>query len=248
TPDPSEAEIDATVEAVLFATNTPLSPPKIAQVAEIPGGRRVIKESVARLNDVYEQSGRVFRIESIAGGYRFHTLPQYHDVLARLTKVKSDSKLSQAAMETLAIVAYRQPIIRADVEAIRGVACGEMLRSLMEKNLVKITGRAEVLGRPMLYGTTNHFLEVFGLNSLDDLPQGEELRTPPEPKEDNPEEPEPQDDQEEAPKAEPAEQREESSETENAADAQTTPYNEQTDADAEDQAADSEAEPEDRIE
>ena len=104
------------------------------------------------------------------------TRPEYHDVVRRLFKNKSDSKLSQAAMETLAIVAYRQPILRADIEAIRGVASGEMLRSLMDKNLVKIVGRAEVLGRPMLYGTTRRFLEVFGLNSLDDLPNVEALR------------------------------------------------------------------------
>ena len=104
------------------------------------------------------------------------TRPEYHDVVSRLFKNKSDSKLSQAAMETLAIVAYRQPILRADIEAIRGVASGEMLRSLMEKNLVKIVGRAEVLGRPMLYGTTRRFLEVFGLNGLEDLPNVEALR------------------------------------------------------------------------
>jgi len=97
-------------------------------------------------------------------------------VIGRLFKNKSDSKLSQAAMETLAIVAYRQPILRADIEAVRGVASGEMLRSLMDKNLVKIVGRAEVLGRPMLYGTTRQFLEVFGLNGIDDLPNVEALR------------------------------------------------------------------------
>jgi segregation and condensation protein B len=105
------------------------------------------------------------------------TLPQYHEVLSRLFKTRSDSKLSQAAMETLAILAYRQPILRVDVEAIRGVACGEVLRGLMEKNLVKIVGRAEVIGRPMLYGTTKNFLEIFGLGSLEDLPRVEELRS-----------------------------------------------------------------------
>jgi len=104
------------------------------------------------------------------------TLPQYHDVISRLFKTRNDSRLSQAAMETLSIVAYRQPVLRADIEAIRGVACGEVLRSLMEKQLVKIVGRAEVLGRPMLYGTTRRFLEIFGLNSLDELPKFEELR------------------------------------------------------------------------
>ena len=90
----------------------------------------------------------------------------------------SPNKLSRAAMETLAIIAYKQPIIRADVEAIRGVACGEMIRSLVYKGLVKIVGKAEVLGRPLLYGTTRKFLQVFGLNSLKDLPTVEELKKP----------------------------------------------------------------------
>ena len=89
-----------------------------------------------------------------------------------------DNKLSPAAMETLAIIAYKQPVIRVDIEAIRGVAVGEVIRSLMYKGLVKIVGRAEILGRPMLYGTTRKFLEVFGLNSLKDLPKAEELKKP----------------------------------------------------------------------
>jgi segregation and condensation protein B len=171
-----EAEIDAVVEAILFSTTTPLSAGKIAQVAELPS-RRPVKGAIERLNNRYADMGCTFRIDSIAGGYQMLTVEEYHDVVSRLFKQRSDSRLSQAALEALAIVAYRQPIIRADVEAIRGVASGEMLRKLMEKNLVKIVGRAEVLGRPMLYGTTRQFLEVFGLNSLDDLPRVEELRS-----------------------------------------------------------------------
>ncbi len=171
-----EAEIDAVVEAILFSTTTPLSAGKIAQVAEFPS-RRPVKGAIERLNNRYAEMGCTFRIDSIAGGYQMLTVEEYHDVVSRLFKQRSDSRLSQAALEALAIVAYRQPIIRADVEAIRGVASGEMLRKLMEKNLVKIVGRAEVLGRPMLYGTTKQFLEVFGLNSLDDLPRVEELRS-----------------------------------------------------------------------
>lgn len=171
----AEREIAATVEAILFATDSPLSAAKIALVAELPN-RGLVKRAVAQLNERYEQMGCAFCIEPIAGGYQMLTRPQYHDVVGRLFKNKSDSKLSQAAMETLAIVAYRQPILRADIEAVRGVASGEMLRGLMDKNLVKIVGRAEVLGRPMLYGTTRQFLEVFGLNSIDDLPNVESLR------------------------------------------------------------------------
>ncbi len=171
----AEAEVAATVEAILFASDSTLTAAKIATTAELP--QRVVNAAIKSLNERYEQAGAAFRIEAIAGGYQMLTLPAYHDVLSRLLQTKSESKLSQAAMETLAIVAYRQPILRADVEAIRGVACGDMLRGLMEKSLVKIVGRADVLGRPMLYGTTRRFLEVFGLARLEDLPRIEELRS-----------------------------------------------------------------------
>lgn len=168
------AEVIATVEAILFASDSPLKPAKISQVAEL--GIREIKKAIESLNARYDEIGAAFRIENIADGYQMLTQPQYHDVLSRLLRVRNDSRLSQAAMETLAITAYRQPILRADIEAIRGVACGEVLRGLLERQLIKIVGRAEVPGRPMLYGTTRRFLEVFGLSSLDDLPRVEELR------------------------------------------------------------------------
>jgi segregation and condensation protein B len=171
-----EAEIAAVVEAILFSSDSPMAAGRIAQVAELQG-QRAVREAVRSLNQRYEQMGCAFRIEEIGGGFQMLTLGQYHDVLGRLFKARGESKLSQAALETLAIIAYRQPILRADVEAIRGVASGEVLRGLMEKQLVKIVGRAEVLGRPMLYGTTRRFLDVFGLGSLEDLPRVEELRS-----------------------------------------------------------------------
>jgi segregation and condensation protein B len=172
----SDAEVAATVEAMLFASDAPLPASRIASVAELPASR--VKKAIASLNERYGEIGSSFRIEEIAGGYQMLTLPEYNDVLGQLFAARKDSRLSQPAMETLAIIAYRQPILRADIEAIRGVACGEVLRGLLEKNLIKIVGRAEVIGRPMLYGTTKTFLEVFGLASLDDLPRVEELRTP----------------------------------------------------------------------
>ncbi|MBT3202547.1 MAG: SMC-Scp complex subunit ScpB [Phycisphaerales bacterium] len=185
------AEVAATVEAILFSTDTPMTAAKILQVAEL-SCKRDVTDAVDILNDRYEDSGSAFRIEMIAGGYRLQTLEAYHQVLARLFKSKSESKLSQPAMETLSIVAYRQPVLRADIEAIRGVACGEVLRKLMEKMLIKIVGRAEVIGRPMLYGTTRRFLEVFGLASLSDLPRSEELREAPAPPQKKPPAPEPE--------------------------------------------------------
>lgn len=135
-----------------------------------------IRAAVEALNDDYEQTGRSFRIERVAGGLQMLTMPAYAEDITRLKGARQSSKLSQAALETLAIIAYRQPILRADLESIRGVACGEVLRSLMERRLVRIAGRAEEIGRPMLYGTTKEFLEVFGLATLDDLPNAKDLR------------------------------------------------------------------------
>jgi segregation and condensation protein B len=173
--DPALTEMIATVEAILFASDSPLTVSKIGSVAELTPG--AVGKAITALNERYAEGTSAFRIEPIANGYQMLTLPEYQDVLSRLLRTKSQSRLSQAAMETLAIVAYRQPIMRADIEAIRGVACGDLLRGLMEKGLIKIVGRAEVLGRPMLYGTTRRFLEVFGLGALDDLPRVEELRS-----------------------------------------------------------------------
>jgi len=130
------------------------------------------------MNKKYRAGGFSFRIEKISGGYQMMTLSVFNSWITKLIKVRSDNKLTPAGLETLAIVAYKQPIIRADVEAIRGVASGEILRNLMYKGMVKIVGRAEVIGRPMLYGTTKKFLDVFGLNTLKDLPKIEELKAP----------------------------------------------------------------------
>lgn len=163
---------ESIVEAVLFATDTPLPASKIAQIMGT-GDAKSVKKHIDVLNHHYAETGRSFRIDLIAKGYQMLTVPAYNGWVSKVLRVRSESKLSPAAMETLAIIAYKQPILRADIEAIRGVAAGEMVNRLREMNLVKIVGRAEELGRPMLYGTTRRFLEVFGLASLDDLPQVE---------------------------------------------------------------------------
>jgi segregation and condensation protein B len=163
------------VEALLFATDTPLPAAKIAQVLGV-GTARDVRDHVAALNETYERIGAVFRIEEIAGGYQMLTLPEFNVWLGRLLRARQDGKLSGAALETLAIVAYKQPVTRAEIESIRGVAAGDLLARLRDLNLVKIVGRAEDLGRPLLYGTTRRFLEVFGLGSLEDLPKVESLR------------------------------------------------------------------------
>lgn len=171
-----EVTTEGVIESLLFASDEALRAKRIADIVET--GTKQVREHIKNLNSKYKDGKRSFRIVRIAGGYQMLTLSVYNGWLEKLLRVRGDSKLSAAAMETLAIIAYKQPIIRADIESIRGVAAGEMIRQLMRKGLVKIVGRAEILGRPMLYGTTKKFLEVFGLNTLRDLPKVEELKRP----------------------------------------------------------------------
>ncbi|MBA7677072.1 Segregation and condensation protein B [subsurface metagenome] len=173
----AEPTAESVVEAVLFASDEPLTAERLAKIAET--SIRQIRRHIENLNDKYNTGKNAFTIEQIAGGYQMMTLGPYNYWLKKLLRTRTDSKLSPAALETLAIIAYKQPVIRADIEAVRGVMVGEIVRGLMFKGLVRIVGRAEVLGRPMLYGTTKKFLEVFGLNSLKDLPKIEELKKPP---------------------------------------------------------------------
>jgi segregation and condensation protein B len=160
------------LEALLFSTHHPLTAGRLAELIEMESTKPV-RKAIQDLNKQYEQTGRCFRVDQVAGGYQLLTLPEFGEALKTLHQKEIDAKLTKAALETLAIIAYKQPILRADIESIRGVACGETIRSLMEKHLVKIAGRAEEPGRPILYGTTKRFLELFGLNSLKDLPQSE---------------------------------------------------------------------------
>ena len=167
----------AVLEALLFSTHHPLTAGRLAELMDLDS-TKPIRRAIKDLNEQYEQGNRCFRVEQVAGGYQLLTLPEYGEYLKKLHQKEADAKLTKAALETLAIIAYKQPILRADVEAIRGVACGETIRSLMEKHLVKIAGRAEEPGRPILYGTTKRFLELFGLNSVKDLPQSEDAMKP----------------------------------------------------------------------
>lgn len=172
-----ETTLESVVEAILFASDEPMNINRLLKITEV-GDTKQIRSCIESLNEKYKNNNSAFYIEQIAGGYQMMTLSVYNGWLKKLLRVRTDNKLTQAGLETLAIISYKQPIIRADIEAIRGVGSGEMIRSLMYKGLVKIVGRAEVLGRPMLYGTTKKFLEVFGLNTLKDLPKVEELKAP----------------------------------------------------------------------
>lgn len=172
TPPQPDTPLPVQVEVLLMSTDRPLGEARLAELLGLEGGEAApsIRTAVEQLNREYEGSGRAFRAARLAGGWQLLTLPDYEPLVSRLHQQRHESKLGPAALETLAIVAYRQPIMRAEIEAIRGVASGEVLRTLLERRLLKIVGRAEQLGRPMLYGTTTHFLKVFGLASLDDLP------------------------------------------------------------------------------
>ena len=162
----------AMLEALMLGTHSPLTAGRLAELLDLDSTKPV-RKAIKSLNEQYSSAGRAFRIEQVAGGYQILTLPEFGEALKKLHQKEADAKLTKAALETLAIIAYKQPILRADIEAIRGCACGETIRSLMEKHLVKIAGRAQEPGRPILYGTTKRFLELFGLNNLRDLPQPE---------------------------------------------------------------------------
>ncbi len=166
----SDLTPESIVEALLFSTNEPVQAARITKILGI-GTAGDIKTYVAGLNERFEETGASFRIELTAKGYVMQTLPAYHPWVSKLHKTRGESRLTPAGLETLAIVAYKQPTLRADIETVRGVAVGDMLLRLRELNLVRIVGRAEEIGRPLLYGTTTKFLEVFGLRSVKDLPK-----------------------------------------------------------------------------
>jgi segregation and condensation protein B len=136
------------------------------------------KRQLSALRSLLELGRSAFQIEELAGGFQLLTRPEFHPWLSRLRRVGAEANLSPAARETLAIVAYQQPVTRADVEAVRGVGSGEVLRQLLDKKFVKIAGREGSLGRPQLYATTGKFLQVFGMKSLKDLPAAEGLKLP----------------------------------------------------------------------
>jgi segregation and condensation protein B len=170
----------AAIEAMLFSSPDPVSTRKLAQALDVDGvDGRTVRTLVNELAAEYYEQSRGFTIEEVAGGFRMVSHPdQIDQVAALLGSNASAARLSAAALEPLAVVAYKQPVTRADIEAIRGVQAGPLLRTLLQKGLVRIAGRAEIIGRPLLYGTTKQFLEHFGLRSLNELPKVEELPRP----------------------------------------------------------------------
>lgn len=155
----------------------PLTAKRLAEVVGAEGAE-VIPVLVNRLRGLLDEDGSPFGIVEVAGGYQLLTRPSYHPWLLRLRRTGHDARLSPPALETLAVIAHKQPITRAEVEAIRGVGCGEMIRLLAERGLIRVGGRHDSLGRPQLYVTTKKFLQLFGLNSLAELPGVDALPGP----------------------------------------------------------------------
>lgn len=169
-----QEQLKRIIEALLFASDKPLSVAQIKQVLEdLDIG--AIKSAADQLKQEYKDSGRSFGIAEIAGGYQIITDPAYAPWLQKLYRKSHTEKLSHPSLETLAIIAYRQPITRLEIEDIRGVNVDGVLKTLLERALVRISGRKQILGRPFLYSTTKNFLEFFALQSLEDLPKLEEF-------------------------------------------------------------------------
>ncbi len=166
-------DIKNIVESLLFVAEEPLT---IERLTKIISGAQTgqLRQALEELEVEYEARQGGFFLNQVAGGYQFRTRPEHMEWIKRLLQPKP-LHLSRAAVETLAIIAYKQPVIRSDIEHIRGVDCGGVLRVLLERKFIRVLGRRELPGRPLIYATTKHFLEVFGLKNLEDLPTPKEI-------------------------------------------------------------------------
>ena len=180
TPDRAPLErLDFSVEALVFASDAPLRAEDVARAVGEVSGADVdpvgVAASVERLNAEYDGTDRAFRIVAFGGGYRMATVAAAAPYLRVLFAQTDERRLSRSLLETLAVVAYKQPVTKPEVDYVRGVGSDYALRSLLEKDLVALAGRSETVGRPLLYGTTEHFLDLFGLGTLDELPRPREI-------------------------------------------------------------------------
>lgn len=174
----NEKNLRNIIEALLFASDEELSPEQIKNLlylCNISVSLKEIEECINKINEEYKKNGNAFEIIKIAGGYQFATKKEYDEFISKMRIESQRKKLSQSALETLAIIAYKQPITRSEIEFIRGVNVDYIVNSLLEKDLIMIKGRANSPGRPIIYGTTNNFLKILGLNSLEDLPKLKEI-------------------------------------------------------------------------
>jgi len=166
-----DIELQRTVEALLFSSDKPLPAKQISQILNI--SEKNVLKNIEELNRLYES--HAFKIIQVAGGFQMVTKPEYYVFVRQLYKARSRNRLSRAALEALAVIAYKQPVSRVEVEHIRGVNSDGVIGTLLENNLITIKGRAKTVGRPLLYGVTDEFLRYFGLNDLSDLPKESEI-------------------------------------------------------------------------
>ena len=170
------------LESILFVADQALTLKEIKEcldaVFETEVKEQAIAEAIESLKNSYHSESRAFELCEISNGYQLMTKASYHPTIAVYLKQKTEKRLSRAALETLAIIAYKQPVTKSEVEAIRGVNCDYSIQKLLEKELVSIVARAEGPGRPLLYGTSPRFMDYFGIKSLDDLPQPKEFADP----------------------------------------------------------------------
>jgi len=174
-------DVKPVLESLFFVSDSPIRVEALVEILP-ESNKEAILEGIRQIQAEYGDPSKGIELTEIAGGYQFRTKPGWAEWVHRLKKAKA-VKLSQAALETLAIVAYRQPVIRPAIEEIRGVDTGSVLHTLLEKGLIKIMGRKDLPGRPIVYGTTRAFLELFSLNSVSDLPKLQEIQPPPAPEE-----------------------------------------------------------------
>ena len=169
----SKTHNKALIEALLFASSRPLFVENLVEVSGLvkPGVREILTE----LMEEYESQGRGFILAEVGGGYQLRSLPVYSEQIARLLKARTRRRFTRSSMETVSIIAYRQPVTRAEIEQIRGVDSGAVLKTLLTQAMIRVLGRKEAPGRPILYGTTREFLEYFGLRDIESLPTLEEV-------------------------------------------------------------------------
>jgi len=166
-------DIKYIIESLLFVADEPLTVDRLKKILDQAESDK-IRKAMAELTVEYEARGGGFYLDEVAGGYQIRTRPQYTDWIKKLIQPKP-LRLSKPALETLVIIAYKQPIIRSDIEHLRGVDCGGVIRMLLERKLVRVLGRKEIAGRPLIYATTKRFLEIFDLKNLRDLPTPKEI-------------------------------------------------------------------------
>ncbi|MBI5742994.1 MAG: SMC-Scp complex subunit ScpB [Elusimicrobia bacterium] len=165
-----DVELKKILETLLFITDAPLPVSRLAQLCEVRNKER-LETLLQELRKTYDEEGRTLQVMQVAGGWQLATRPEHGIWVRKLYQNKMTVRLTQAALETLCIIAYKQPLTRAEIEAIRGVEVIGPLETLTQRRLITVVGRRETIGRPILYGTTSEFLRQFGLNSLDDLPK-----------------------------------------------------------------------------